>query len=47
MMERPGAKLDEVEIQLLGDLLAKMLRYRSQDRIKISKVFSYPWFALG
>jgi len=47
MMERPGTKLDEVEIQLLGDLLAKMLRYRSEDRIQISEVTSHPWFALG
>ena len=46
-MERPGTKLDEVDIQLLGDLLAKMLRYRSQDRIKISEVITHPWFALG
>ncbi|KAG5649973.1 hypothetical protein H0H81_001274, partial [Sphagnurus paluster] len=27
MMERPGTRLDEVEIQLLGNLLEKMLRY--------------------
>lgn len=47
MMERPGTKLVEVEIQLLGDLLAKMLCYRPQDRIKISEVISHPWFALG
>ena len=30
-MERPGAKLDEVEIRLLGDLLAKMLLVAGQD----------------
>ncbi|KAF8962533.1 kinase-like domain-containing protein [Flammula alnicola] len=46
MMERPGTRLDELEIQLLGDLLEKMLRYRPQDRIKMSEVVSHPWFAL-
>lgn len=46
MMELPGSRLEQNEIQLLGDLLEKMLRYRPQDRIKISEVVSHPWFAL-
>ncbi|KIM46980.1 hypothetical protein M413DRAFT_63939 [Hebeloma cylindrosporum] len=47
MMERTGTKLEKVEIELLGDLLAKMLRYRPEDRIKISEVVSHPWFNFG
>ncbi|KAF5383682.1 hypothetical protein D9615_003640 [Tricholomella constricta] len=46
MMERLGTRLDKVEIQLLGDLLEKMLRYRPQDRIEMSEVVGHPWFAL-
>ena len=36
-----------LRFNLPGDLLAKMFRYRSQDRIKISEVIFHPWFALG
>ncbi|KAF8810776.1 kinase-like protein [Phlegmacium glaucopus] len=46
MMERPGTKLDKAEIQVLGDLLEKMLRFRPQDRIKMCEVVAHPWFAL-
>ena len=46
MIERPGTKLDNVEIQVLGDLLEKMLRYQPRDRIKICEVVAHPWFAL-
>lgn len=49
MMEPHGTRLDEIEIQILGDLLEKMLHYRPEDRITISKVISHrshPWFAL-
>ncbi|RDB29753.1 Serine/threonine-protein kinase SRPK [Hypsizygus marmoreus] len=46
MMERPGTRLDKMEIQLLGDLLKKMLRYRPQGRIKMREVVAHPWFAL-
>ena len=44
MMESRGTRLDECEIELLGDLLQKMLRYRPQDRISITDVISHPWF---
>ncbi|KAK7045345.1 hypothetical protein VNI00_007594 [Paramarasmius palmivorus] len=41
-----GQRLDEREVELLGDLLEKMLRYRPQDRITIREVAKHPWFAL-
>ena len=44
MMEPRGTRLDEREIELLGDLLQKMLRCRPQDRISITDVISHPWF---
>ncbi|CAA7268662.1 unnamed protein product [Cyclocybe aegerita] len=46
MMEPLGSRLDNTEIQLLGDLLEKMLRYRPQDRITMGEVVAHPWFAL-
>ncbi|KAG6834369.1 hypothetical protein H0H93_010090 [Arthromyces matolae] len=46
MFEPPGARMDEVEINLLGDLLEKMVRYRPEDRININEVASHPWFSL-
>ena len=45
MMERSGTRLDEVEIRLLGDFLERMLRLQPQDKIKMSEVVAYPWFA--
>jgi len=46
MAERPETMLDEVEIEMLGDLLEKMLCYHPQDRIKMCEVVAHPWFAL-
>ena len=46
MAERPGTRLDDVEIEVLGDLLEKMVRYQPQDRIKMCEVVAHPWFAL-
>jgi serine/threonine-protein kinase SRPK3 len=46
IMERSGTRLDDVEIEVLGDLLEKMLRYQPQDRIKMCEVVAHPWFAL-
>ena len=46
MAEQPGTRLSDVEIEVLGDLLEKMLRYRPQDRIKMCEVVAHPWFAL-
>jgi len=45
MVEPSGTRLDKVEIELLGDLLEKMMRYQAEDRIKISEVVAHPWFA--
>ncbi|KDR77273.1 hypothetical protein GALMADRAFT_246586 [Galerina marginata CBS 339.88] len=45
MMERTGTRLGEAEVNLLGDLLEKMLRYRPEDRISIMEVVRHPWFA--
>uniref|UniRef100_A0A0W0G6R6 non-specific serine/threonine protein kinase n=1 Tax=Moniliophthora roreri TaxID=221103 RepID=A0A0W0G6R6_MONRR len=47
MMEPYGTKLDETEVELLEDLLEKMLRYQPQDRITMRDVISHPWFSLG
>ncbi|KAF9511351.1 hypothetical protein BS47DRAFT_1346871 [Hydnum rufescens UP504] len=44
MIEKTGTRLDEAEIELLADLLAKMLRYRPEDRISIAEVVRHPWF---
>jgi len=38
--------LDKVELEVLGDLLKKMLCYQPQDKIKICEVAAHPWFAL-
>ncbi|KAG6864085.1 hypothetical protein C0991_000262, partial [Blastosporella zonata] len=46
MIERTGTRLGDIEIELLGDLLGKMLRYRPEDRISIREVASHPWFSL-
>jgi len=46
MVEPFGTGLDEVEIELLGDLLEKMMHYRPEDRITIFEVVAHPWFAL-
>ena len=43
MTER-GTRLDDDEIEVLGDLLEKMLQYRPQDRIKMCEVVAHPWF---
>ncbi|KAK7055920.1 kinase-like protein [Favolaschia claudopus] len=44
MIEPKGVALREEEVQSLGDLLGKMLRYRPQDRITMEEVISHPWF---
>ena len=43
MTER-GTRLDDDEIEVLGDLLEKMLKYRLQDRIKMCEVVAHHWF---
>ncbi|VDB91690.1 unnamed protein product [Peniophora sp. CBMAI 1063] len=44
MIERTGVTLPEREVELLGDLLERMLRYRPEERIKMDEVIKHPWF---
>ena len=44
MIEPTGVRLREEEIELLGDLLEKMLKYHPEDRIKVDEVVRHPWF---
>ncbi|KZV75816.1 kinase-like protein [Peniophora sp. CONT] len=46
MFEATGVRMCEEEVDLLGDLLEKMLRYRPEERIKMDEVITHPWFAL-
>lgn len=47
MIETPGVRLSEKEIELLGDLLEKMLRYRPEDRIGLNEVDVHPWLEMS
>jgi serine/threonine-protein kinase SRPK3 len=44
MIEKAGTRLEEAEVELLTDLLEKMLRYSSDDRICMTEVLQHPWF---
>ncbi|TFY66285.1 hypothetical protein EVG20_g4810 [Dentipellis fragilis] len=44
MIEKSGVRLCEEEIELLGQLLEKMLRYRPEERIRMPEVVEHPWF---
>ncbi|KAF8342403.1 kinase-like domain-containing protein [Amanita rubescens] len=44
MMEPPGTRLEEEELELLSNLLEKMLRYQPEKRITIKEVVRHPWF---
>ncbi|KAI0785254.1 kinase-like domain-containing protein [Abortiporus biennis] len=44
MIEKIGTRLEEDEIELLGDLLEQMLKYCREDRITIQDVLNHPWF---
>ena len=44
MMEPPGTRLEEEELELLSNLLEKMLRYQPEKRITITEVVRHPWF---
>lgn len=46
MIENSGVRLPEEEVDLLADLLHKMLKYRPEERICIQDVIRHPWFAL-
>lgn len=47
MIEKPGVRLSQKEIKLLGDLLEKMLRYRPEDRIGLDEVVVHPWLEMS
>ncbi|OCH93563.1 hypothetical protein OBBRIDRAFT_790088 [Obba rivulosa] len=44
MIETTGTRIDEAEVELLADLLEKMLRYHPEDRIPIMEVVRHPWY---
>ncbi|KAG6826909.1 hypothetical protein H0H92_013934 [Tricholoma furcatifolium] len=44
MIECSGVRLPEAEVDLLEDLLQKMLKYRPEERIHIQDVIRHPWF---
>jgi serine/threonine-protein kinase SRPK3 len=44
MVEEAGVRLEEDEVELLGDLLEKMLKYDPKERITIHEVMCHPWF---
>jgi serine/threonine-protein kinase SRPK3 len=46
MVEKSRVRLDEEEVELLGDLLHKILRYRPEERIGMREVVEHPWFTL-
>lgn len=46
MIENTGTRLPEEEIDLLADLLQRMLRYSPEERIRIQDVILHPWFTL-
>jgi serine/threonine-protein kinase SRPK3 len=45
LYEEAGTALAEEEVDLLADLLEKMLRYRPDERIVMDEVVAHPWFA--
>ena len=45
MIEKTGTGIDEAEVELLADLLEKMLRYNPEARISLTEVLQHPWFA--
>ncbi|KAF9075254.1 kinase-like domain-containing protein [Rhodocollybia butyracea] len=42
--EVPKVRMDEKEVDLLADLLEKMIRYRPGKRITMEEVINHPWF---
>ncbi len=45
MIETVGTRLEEVEVELLGDLLERMLKYNPEERITtIQEAVRHPWF---
>ncbi|KAI0339490.1 kinase-like protein [Trametopsis cervina] len=46
LIEKTGVTLTQDEVELLADLLGKMLKYRPDERITIEEVVAHPWFAM-
>ncbi|EGN96975.1 hypothetical protein SERLA73DRAFT_154350 [Serpula lacrymans var. lacrymans S7.3] len=46
MIEKLGVRLPEEEVDMLVDLLEKMLKYRPEERICLQHVIRHPWFTL-
>ncbi|TFK27481.1 kinase-like protein [Coprinopsis marcescibilis] len=46
MFEKRRVGLSEAEVELMADLLEKMLRYKPEERIRIGDVVRHPWFML-
>lgn len=44
MLETYDTSMPGQEVDLLGDLLRKMLKYKPEDRICLREVLSHPWF---
>ena len=44
MMEPFASRPREEELDLLGDLLEKMIKYRPEERITMGEVIAHPWF---
>ncbi|KAJ3890703.1 kinase-like domain-containing protein [Lentinula edodes] len=44
MFEQTETRIDGTEVDLLVDLLEKMLRYRPEDRIGVDEVVNHSWF---
>jgi serine/threonine protein kinase len=44
MVENSGVILLEKEVELFGDLLENMLRYRPKERLGMKEVVGHPWF---
>ncbi|KAF9075273.1 kinase-like domain-containing protein [Rhodocollybia butyracea] len=42
--EVPDVRMDEKEVDLLADLLEKMIRYLPEERITMEEVIKHPWF---
>lgn len=46
MIEKTGTRIPDEEVELLGDLLGKMLKYEPEERITMEEVVEHPWFKL-
>ncbi len=47
MIEKSGVRLSEEEVELLQDLLERMLRYHPEERIGMREVVDHPWLKMS